>query len=459
MPFIPPSRRRFLQLSTAAVAAASLPRAVQAADAVDVVVIGAGISGLVAARRLVAKGRSVVVLEARDRVGGRTWNQPLGDGAFAEAGGQWVGAGQDAVLGLGKELKLTTFDHGHAGDAVVSLGGERMQLPSLTDSSPGTEALVRQIDEAAARITRASPWTSPDAAELDAQTVAQFLRQSGAGSEAQEAIGGVISGALSAEPSDLSLLYFLFYVRSAGGFKALQVDAQTLRFKEGAQALSLRMAKALGDRVRLGVPVTEVSWTADGVEVQAGGQAHRGRRLIVAMMPRQVESIRFSPGLPAARVALQQAWVATSGCKVSARYDRPFWRDGGLSGESFGDQVVAATFDNTNPGGPGVLMGFADASGGLPTPQDLASALAAYFGPEAGSPTSVVAKDWATDRWAGGCVSPLPPGVLTEHGPALRTPVGPIHWAGTETSEVWTGYMDGAVRAGDRAAKEALAAL
>lgn len=432
----------------------------------QVVVIGAGLAGLSAARELAVDGIDVVVIEARDRVGGRTLTQATEDGVAVEAGGMWVGPGQDAIIGLADELGISTFATPTGGDLTLLVSGERIVVPDVAD--PEADAVIDRIDALAATVPPERPWDAPDAARLDSITLADWLADQQASDAALIAVIAVIAEVSIAvgDPTALSMLWFLTITRSAGGFRRLsETDggAQERRFVGGAQSICERLADQLGDAVRLGRPVRSIDTSGDAVRVSTAEEVVTAERVIVAMMPADVERLSFEPALPPRRTALDRDWVGTSGTKVTLRYARPFWRDQGLSGTGLVDAgTVGGVLDITPPDrDDGWLVVFlADDPGDEAARREgVLSDLSALFGPLAAEPLAFHAHDWAAEQWSSGCVTALPPGVLTSSGPALREPVGAIHWAGTETSEVWTGYMDGAVRSGRRAAEEVRQAL
>ncbi len=187
--------------------------------------------------------------------------------------------------------------------------------------------------------------------------------------------------------------------------------------------------------------------------------------VIVTLPPALCGRLDYDPILPGLRDQLTQRVPMGSVIKCSAVYDRPFWRDAGLTGQATSDSgAVRITFDNSPPDGrPGVLLGFIEGdearAWGQRSPSDRRAAvlesLVAYFGAPAGAPTAYIEHDWSADPWTRGCYGGfMPPGVLTTYGPALREAIGRVHWAGTETADVSNGYMDGAVRSGERAAGE-----
>jgi monoamine oxidase len=278
----------------------------------------------------------------------------------------------------------------------------------------------------------------------------------------------------AAEPRDLSLLHVLFYVRSAGGsfddLVGTDGGAQDRRFVGGSQRIALALAAELGDRVVLSAPVRRIAWDDDGATVQADGHELRARRAIVALPPTLTARIAYEPGLPGHRDQLTQRMPQGTVWKCMAIFDRPFWRDEGLTGQAIGDAgPVRTTFDNSPPdGSPGILLAFLEGEfarqAGLLDPATrrarVLESLGQLFGERARAPEHYVERSWAEEEWTRGCYGCyMPTGAWTSYGSALRAPVGPIHWAGAETATIWSGYMDGAVRSGERAAAEAVRAL
>jgi monoamine oxidase len=444
----------------------------------DVAVIGGGLAGLVAARELAQAGVSPVVLEARDRVGGRTLNADLGDGKVVEIGGQWVGPTQDRVAALAAELGVETFPTYIDGQNVLELGGRISRysgtIPRLNPISLAeVEIARRRIDSLAKRIPLDAPWEAPDAERLDGITVGAWLRRTVRTRSARRLVEIAVRTVFGADTSDASLLYALWYFRAGGGFDSLvdtEGGAQQDRFVGGSQLISLRLAEELGDRVVLGAPVTRVEQRDGEVRIAAGDVEVGAARAIVAMAPPLCDRVEWAPGLPPARTQLAQRMPWGTYIKCIAVYDEPFWRADGLSGEAVIDSGPATTtFDNSPPdGSPGILLAFV--SGGearafqrLSTSRRRAAVLdglARVFGQRARSAERYIEQDWARERFTGGGpICFMPPGVQTGFGAAIREPVGPIHWAGTETAERWSGYMDGAVRSGERAAAEVLERL
>jgi monoamine oxidase len=444
---------------------------------VDVAVVGAGLAGLVAARDLLAADLSVLVLEARDRVGGRLLNHTLANGAVVEVGGQWVGPTQDRVLALAEELGVGLFptyvegEHFLAVDGNVErYGGDDIALPE--DALADVGETQQRLQEMAYTVPLDEPWRAAEAAAWDAQTVDAWLV---ANAKTETGLGywrTLVPALFSAEAAEMSLLHFLFYCRSGGTLDRLVATsggAQESRLVGGSQQLALRLADRLGDDVvRLGAPVTAIRQDDGGVKVTHDSGVVEAGRAIVALPPTLAGRIRYSPALPPLRDQLTQQVPMGYVTKVQIAYSEPFWRAEGLSGSVFSlDDEVSVIFDNSPPDlSCGVLLGFLEGGharrAGKLAPEErrelVLSRFAKFFGPRAADPDEYVERDWAAEEWSRGCYGGrFGTGGWTGYGEALREPVGRIHWAGTETAEVWNGYMDGAVGSGERAAREVLA--
>ena len=446
----------------------------------EVVVVGAGVAGLVAARRLTEAGHTVVVVEARDRVGGRTLNDEIA-GVTVEVGGQWVGPGQNRINALVAELGLVTHPTYDRGSGVFEIGGKRKLAkggnPPL--SPLALAELVRaqrQLERWCDDLPLDAPWDTPDAERRDAETFATWIRRAVHTQDARVFYDIVAQAVFAADPENFSLLHTLFYLKSGQGLDRLLATtggAQQDRVVGGSALVADRMADELGDTVQLGEPVRRIAHGDAGVRVVTDEGEYQAHRAIVAIPPTLAGRIAYDPALPAERDLLTQRMPQGCVIKVMAAYDRPFWRNAGLSGQAVSDVgPVSVVFDNSQPHSDlGILVGFFEGRHGLvwgrrsPTARRAAfvDCLVRYFGPDAANPIDYVERDWAAEEWTRGCYGAhCPPGVWTQMGRALRLPVGPIHWAGTETATEWSGYLDGAVESGERAAREtsdALAAL
>ena len=440
----------------------------------DVVVVGAGLAGLAAARALTAQGASVAVLEARDRVGGRTLNHEIGDGKVVEVGGQWIGPTQDRLAALARELGVETFPTYAQGHNLLEYGGSvRRYTGTIPRINPAVLVDVQQAQTRLNRLARKvpldAPWEAPSAAKLDGQTMATWMSRNMATKSGRMLLQLGVEAVWAAQPEDMSLLHVLFYIHSAGSLELLfdtEGGAQQDRFVGGSQRIALRMAEELGEeRVRLGAPVRRIEHGADGVTVHADGAIARGRRAIVAIAPTLAGRIAVRPAAARLPRPAHPAHAARHGREVHgdlrravlalrgadrAGHERPRARCGSRS---------TTRRPTARPACCSASWRAATRASSAGSPEERRTAVidcfTRMFGPRAATPDDYVERLWAEEEWTRGCYGcHMPTGGWTNYGPALRAPIGPLHWAGAEYAQVWNGYMDGAVRSGEAAAAD-----
>jgi monoamine oxidase len=456
-------------------------------ESVDVAIIGAGLSGLTTARDLLHGGKSVVVLEARDRVGGKVYNHPLKNGGVTEVGAEFVGPTQDKVLQMISDLGLETFDTYNEGKTILWRNNTRLTYtpdPQLGGAPPVEQASLLEVAGAqgqlnawAAELNTSAPWMHPKAEELDSMTFQQFIDQQATLSDTSLVLTTACKAIFAAEPRELSLLYVVAYIAAAGNETAVGTLDRLTAIKDGAQEKRVvggtglipeRLAKKVGsEHIILNAAVSTITKTRKSYKVVSRAGTVHAKEVVVAMAPPLLRQITFSPPLPTSRQQLNQKMKMASIGKGIPIYSTPFWRHDNLSAQVLSDSgSVKITFDSTPEDTSfGAILGFilGDEMRALDklTPAQCEKKLLAdykrYFGDSGTNITEFVLQRWDLEEWSrGGPVAVAPPNVLTQYGSALRAKVDGLHFAGTETSPYWTGYMDGAIRSGERAAKEIL---
>lgn len=442
----------------------------------DAIVVGGGLAGLAVARSLVDAGQDVVVVEARDRLGGRLHTERLGD-AELDVGGQWVGPGQPRVNALIDRLGLTRFRTFAEGTKVLEIDGRmrtyRGSIPTLSPLGLAQlQLLLTMVERSQARVDPVAPERAKDALRLDGMTVDTFRRRFGATAEVRETMDAALRAIFGAEADEMSALHFLAYLHAGGGFLQLaeaEGAAQQDRLVEGAQALVTGLAAA-GTPVRLRLKSPVHTLTQTDAHVIASGPFGEllGRRAIVTLPPPLLTKLRFDPVLPPERVAALSRWSMGAAIKVIALYDRPFWRERGYSGEVVSSEgPLSIVYDDCSHDlSQAALVAFCagrDAHAMHALPEDerrrrILAHLSRTLGPEAAEPTELRLLDWGAEPYSRGCpVALAGPGALT-YGPGLaatlREPHGRIHFAGTETAREHIGYMEGALESAERVLTE-----
>ena len=446
----------------------------------DVVIVGAGISGLIAARTVLAAGLTPVVLEADDRVGGRILTQDALPGLPVELGAQWIGDTHHRMFALAAELGVPTYPQYDDGETSYDLAGSGVLRQSEFHSRfagelAELEKVFRLLDELAAEVPPEAPWLAPAAAEWDSVTAGAWYDGQGLSPVARTLLEICTVGILAVPTVEVSFLHLLFTIQTCGVTSELFAEseggAQTTRFVGGTGEIPRRLADLVAEHLVLQAPVQLIEHGADQVTVTCrGGLVARGRRVIVTLSPALAGRIMYDPPLPGVRDQLTQRLPNASAMKAFFIYDEPFWRADGLNGQLISDVGPARMSNDTClPGDDhGVILLFLEGEqartyGRLPHDERraaLTAELVRHFGDKAARPECYVDGEWADRQWTRGCYNAnCGPLVWTTFGQALAAPIGAIHWAGTDTATQWSAYMEGAVEAGERAARAVIAEL
>ncbi|WP_405474047.1 flavin monoamine oxidase family protein [Paenarthrobacter ilicis] len=437
----------------------------------DVVIVGAGPSGLTAARELKKAGLSVAVLEARDRVGGRTWTDTI-DGAMLEIGGQWVSPDQTALMDLLGELGLEMYSRYRDGESVyIGADGKRTQytgdtFPVNETTKAEMDKLVGILDGLAAEIGPTEPWAHPKARELDTISFHHWLRQNSHDEEACNNIGLFIAGGMLTKPAHaFSALQAVLMAASAGSFSHLTDEDFILdkRVVGGMQQVSLLQAAELGSDVVLNSPVRTINWSENAVTVVSDEATVNARYVIMAVPPNLYSRVSFNPPLPRRQHQMHQHQSLGLVIKVHAVYETPFWREAGLSGTGFSaGALVQEVYDNTNHGDSrGTLVGFvsdekADAVFELSAEdrkKAILESIAGFLGDQALTPEVYYESDWGSEEWTRGAyASSYDLGGLHRYGKDQHASVGPIYWSSSDLAAEGYQHVDGAVRMGQATA-------
>lgn len=453
----------------------------------DVLVIGAGYAGLSAATMLQAQGLSVALLEARDRVGGRTLERPVAGMPRLELGGQYFADVQERVTQLVKDVGLQAVPAWNEGDSFLALGDrvaryqstparclvEQLEFPEEVGAE--IEATLAELNRLYPQVSGATPWECDEAEQWDAVTFETWIAGRIASSTGREFFRFLTNQAYSTEPGQISLLQMLWFINTSHGLPPWATGgAQANRVAGGTQLVAQALAERLGDALRLNQPVQAIEQDDQGVRVQTPHREYSARAAIICLPPQLVAALDYAPSLPADLYRAFSAQQTGNTMKVQAVYERPFWRDKGWSGNGInwaGPQTF--TYDNTLPGSDvGVLLGFLTARRAtdmlrLPQEERKAAVLRAWadvFGPETLAPIDYIEKDWTADEFTrGGYGCHVPPGFWCELGPALGGESMPrfrrLWWAASDLAKDWNGYLEGALFAGEQAANEVTASL
>lgn len=440
---------------------------------VDVVIIGAGISGAIAARELKREGKSIAVLEARDRVGGRLYTKTIHKDIKVDLGGQWIGPSQENMYELVKEYKSEVIPTYSEGKSIVSLGQKIKTYKGPIPSLPMPDLIsldwaIKKINKLSDTVNLKEPWNTPKAKLLDSITLHAWIKKNIKFAKARKVFQIGAEAVFATSIADISLLHTLIYIKSGNDFDSLvnvENGAQQDRLKDGLQPLVEKIFNELKEDLFLQSPVTSIYQSDENVVVKTDKLTYQAKKVICTIPPATLGNIIFHPELPINKKQFTSRAFMGSAIKCYIIYKNPFWRKQSLNGMAITDSgYISLTFDNYNPKyKQGILLGFVVADKAKEfirytkekQNQIIKDDIVRIFGSEASNPMHIHTEAWSSERWTNGCYSGMfPTNVWSSVGHEWRKPYKHIHWAGTETSEKWQGYMEGAVVSAKRAVKE-----
>jgi monoamine oxidase len=444
----------------------------------DAIIIGAGLSGLQAAKTLSQQGKTVLILEAKERVGGRVWTIPTNDNEHLDVGGQWVAKSHQKMQELLREYAIGTFPTYIHGYSLISFHHTvkkyRAIPPIPLKSLWALFKLMTRFERLARKIILPTPWETQQSRELDAITVKDWIYSKSDSPLVIAMFTAMLEALFCCDLDSTSMFQALIAVKSSGSLNFMlgnKNGAQEERIQGGAQNVCDAIMNSISATIRFHSPVTQIHQHHDYVEVCSNETRYTAKKVIVSIPLPSAKEINFYPHLPLAKQALVDAMFMASVIKYQFVYETPFWRaSGNHSGMALSlDGFVSGTFDNSLPNSPkGIMVAFVHANHAkelLEQSQErritiVKNELSLLFGKDALKPITINEHTYMTDKWIKGCYAGVfPPQILSHYGSELRTPFQHIHWTGTETSVHFMGYMEGAVLSGERAANEVLSSI
>ncbi|MGY6523065.1 MAG: flavin monoamine oxidase family protein [Mongoliitalea sp.] len=445
----------------------------------DVLIIGAGFSGIAAGKKLHEAGKSFKILEARDRIGGRVYTKRWEDGFYLDLGGQWIGPTQDRMYELCREYGVDFFETYDEGKNLLDLNNKirsyaglipKMDIISLIN----LDWVMKKMEKMAASIDLNQPWAHSNAKEYDSISLEAFISKNCKTKACKKVIRLACETVFASEMNEISLLHALFYIRSGTDLNTLvsiKNGAQQHRIQGGMGTIAERMAKAFEGSILLSHAVSKIEQGDSSVTVYTEKVSFTAKKLIIAIPPPLAAKINFNPMLPANKRQVMDRIAMGQVGKCFMIYKKPFWREKGFSGQVLADEQspFQTLFDaSPNDGSIGIILGFTIAERckayfahvKKDRQKAMEKQLVSYFGAEASTPIRYEDFTMTDEAWSRGCYAGLyPTGAWTGFQDAYRETTGRIHWAGTEAATRWFGYIEGAVLAGEKTATDIILSL
>lgn len=411
----------------------------------DVIIVGAGISGLMTANLLQNQGYSTLVLEGRDRVGGRTFTK---DGI--DLGGQWVGSCQQRVMALIKSLELEYFEQYDKGRHIMNFNGKVEEYDGNISGSADRE-FIETLDKMAKDLDGYK--------NLDSISANEWMERNCTDQKLRVMIDWLFKVCICIESKNLSFYYWLYFLQQSGGYSKLadiKGGAQEFRIKGGSMQISERLAKNIS--LQLNCKVLEILQIGNECKIATTKGVFFSKKIVITVPPPLNNFIEFIPGLPERKKVLYKSIKMGQVIKIIITYSKPWWRETGYSGEIISNQdPIFLAYDASSPSGYYALVCFVCGENlkGY-SKEKILKGFVKYFGDERlGDPLEYHEKDWSQDEYSQGCYFGVTyKEILSCYRDEFQKPFGNIYWAGTETANEWMGYMEGAIESAERVVKQ-----
>ncbi|MFD2203421.1 flavin monoamine oxidase family protein [Shivajiella indica] len=439
----------------------------------EVIIIGAGFSGISASKKLNQANIPFLVLEARDRLGGRVYTKKLSEDLYLDFGGQWIGPGQDRMYELCREFGLEYYETYDQGNNLLDFGKKVRKFKGLIPkldivSLINLDLVLKKLERMAKSISLEEPWNHPKAMEYDRISLAEFISVNCKTISCKKIVSLALETVFASELNEISLLHALFYIKSGRDLNTLiniKDGAQLHRIVGGMQSLIEKMAAPFHDKIHFNRTVKKILQENEVIKVKGEDFELTCKKLIIAIPPPLVSKLEFEPMLSGKKRQIIDRISMGQVGKCFMVYKKPFWRENDFSGQAFADanSPFQSIFDcSPKDTKYGILMGFTIAKRAREyftkskeeRKNIMKGKLIQYYGNEAAEPLLYEDFTMTDEAWSRGCYAGLyPTGAWTGFQNAYSKAEGNILWAGTEASPIWFGYIEGAVRAGESAAE------
>ncbi len=425
----------------------------------DAIIVGAGVSGLMSGVLLKSQGFKVLVLEARDRVGGRTCTIKDSNKSI-DLGGQWVGNCQSRVMNLVKKLGLTHFEQYDKGKHIMNWGGKITEYDgNISQSFNSTQS---EFDTNMKKFIQTMDLMAKELngyKNLDGISAREWMETNCHDPQVREIIDWLFKVCICVESSNLSFYYWLYVINQSGGYSKIadiKGGAQEFRIRGGSMQISEQLVTQHNLNVKLNSPVIGIEQTKSYCVVRTREDEFKCKYVVVTIPPQLNRSIEYIPNLPNTKEILYQSIQMGQVIKIVITYSSPWWRAKGFSGEIISNQEpIFLAYDASVPepnGYYGIVCFVCADNLKSYSKEKILDGLVRYFGDNRmGEPTGYYDKNWTEEEYSQGCYFGVTnKNILSQFRYEFTKSFGSIYWAGTETANEWMGYIEGAVESAER---------